>query len=65
MEGQVYRSVAVLFKNEPDLLSEFSRFLPDASCFASCEQPQVQQESQTAKVNAACISIFFAVFYVN
>ena len=79
MEGQVYRSVAILFKNEPDLLSEFSRFLPDASCFATCEQPQQQSDSSVLKVlmflsfSKFCFSVvsyfdfffffFFFVFY--
>ena len=30
MEREVYRRVALLFKDEPDLLQEFSQFLPDA-----------------------------------
>lgn len=32
-ESQVYSSVAVLFESEPDLLREFSQFLPDARGF--------------------------------
>ncbi|ESN92146.1 hypothetical protein HELRODRAFT_116136 [Helobdella robusta] len=31
MEGEVYKNVAVLFADQPDLLQEFSQFLPDAS----------------------------------
>uniref|UniRef100_A0A0N5AGI1 HDAC_interact domain-containing protein n=1 Tax=Syphacia muris TaxID=451379 RepID=A0A0N5AGI1_9BILA len=65
MEGQVYRSVAVLFKNEPDLLNEFSRFLPDASCFASCEQPQAQPESQTAKAKQQGVSVEHNAMYIS
>lgn len=30
-ESEVYTSVANLFENEPDLLREFSQFLPDAA----------------------------------
>ncbi|VDK50503.1 unnamed protein product [Anisakis simplex] len=44
-ESQVYNSVAVLFESEPDLLREFSQFLPDACGFLN--KPSVPSNLQS------------------
>nr|GFC14985.1 paired amphipathic helix protein Sin3-like 2 isoform X1 [Tanacetum cinerariifolium] len=36
--NEVYREVATLFDGQPDLLDEFTRFLPDASAAASAHR---------------------------
>jgi histone deacetylase complex regulatory component SIN3 len=43
-ETEVYAKVAKLFKNQEDLLLEFSQFLPDAN--NSANNPFVQQQQQ-------------------
>lgn len=51
-EGEVYRRVADLFRDEPDLLQDFSSFLPDARGEPS--KPQVvppQAQSKDKDVN--------------
>ncbi|KAH0707948.1 paired amphipathic helix protein Sin3-like 2 [Solanum tuberosum] len=42
---EVYREVAVLFSDHPDLLDEFTRFLPDNSGTASAAQTSVGRPS--------------------
>ncbi|KHN75090.1 Paired amphipathic helix protein Sin3a [Toxocara canis] len=53
-EGQVYSSVAILFESEPDLLREFSQFLPDACGFLNKPSaPSNLQASETTR-DSAC-----------
>ncbi|BFG26777.1 hypothetical protein CerSpe_130510 [Prunus speciosa] len=43
--NEVYSEVAALFDEHPDLLDEFTRFLPDASAAASAHQAQYGRNS--------------------
>ncbi|XAR71204.1 hypothetical protein NMG60_11028366 [Bertholletia excelsa] len=43
--NEVYHEVAALFTDHPDLLDEFTRFLPDASAAASMPHGQFGQQS--------------------
>uniref|UniRef100_A0A915BD67 Paired amphipathic helix protein Sin3b n=1 Tax=Parascaris univalens TaxID=6257 RepID=A0A915BD67_PARUN len=53
-ESQVYSSVAVLFESEPDLLREFSQFLPDACGFLNKPSaPSNLQTNEPARDSAA------------
>ncbi|XP_019161607.1 PREDICTED: paired amphipathic helix protein Sin3-like 2 isoform X2 [Ipomoea nil] len=42
---EVYQEVAYLFQQHPDLLSEFTNFLPDTSVTASAVQPSFAKQS--------------------
>ncbi|KAI3824026.1 hypothetical protein L1987_05473 [Smallanthus sonchifolius] len=43
--NEVYQEVATLFYDHPDLLYEFTRFLPDASAVASAQHPSFLRQS--------------------
>ncbi|KAI3716990.1 hypothetical protein L1987_68268 [Smallanthus sonchifolius] len=43
--NEVYQEVATLFYDHPDLLDEFTRFLPDASAAASAQHPSFLRQS--------------------
>nr|GEX08985.1 paired amphipathic helix protein Sin3-like 2 [Tanacetum cinerariifolium] len=43
--NEVYREVAALFDGQPDLLDEFTRFLPDASAAASAHRASLARQS--------------------
>ncbi|XP_071711389.1 paired amphipathic helix protein Sin3-like 2 [Rutidosis leptorrhynchoides] len=43
--NEVYREVAALFDDQPDLLDEFTRFLPDASAAASAHQASLGRQN--------------------
>ncbi|PWA44006.1 SIN3-like 2 [Artemisia annua] len=43
--NEVYQEVATLFDNHPDLLDEFTRFLPDASAAASAHHASLLRQS--------------------
>nr|XP_043634301.1 paired amphipathic helix protein Sin3-like 2 isoform X2 [Erigeron canadensis] len=44
--SEVYQEVASLFDDHPDLLDEFTRFLPDASAAASAHQASLRHSQQ-------------------
>ncbi|KAM0004136.1 putative transcription regulator Others family [Helianthus debilis subsp. tardiflorus] len=51
--NEVYSEVATLFDDQPDLLDEFTRFLPDASAaaythHASLRHPYLRQDDQSS-----------------
>ncbi|KAK5960695.1 transcriptional regulator SIN3 PWA37_002129 [Arxiozyma heterogenica] len=49
---EVYSQVTLLFRNAPDLLEDFKKFLPDSTVSDQPSQPQVSQQQQQQQQNA-------------